>query len=293
MESFSQLLEDTNFLEEHGLLGLFKAEHPRVRQQLIINMQYFKELSRLHNVFLENKLKDIFLIKGASLIQDVYENFKQRPMSDVDFYIPDQETYILLKKVLEDEGYHVLVENKWHANDYKITMIKVIGPFHCTLELHQKLLWKEGAINWKKQGEHGPWSSLSVTDHLVYLIAHMGKQHGFLKFFWLLDIKKVFEKYHQDIEWSVVYQKLCILNCSSCLKLTVFLLKRVFNLDLAREIAPFHFSKWKFFLQKIVFSTNYFVAKKRSTWRVIAAKFLVKDNNWETLEYLFFYKSAK
>jgi hypothetical protein len=293
VEPFDQVIEQESFLAEQGLLGLFRKKHLMVRQQLLINLQYFKELDRLKLILFEKGLRDVFLVKGAFLLREVYADMSQRSMSDVDLYIPELNSYQLLQEILKDQGYEVLVEKKWQANNFKTTLIKKIGNFYCTLELHQKLIWNEGKNCWNKKSEDGPWSFLDTNDHLVYLIAHMGKQHSFLKLFWLYDIKLYVEKFGAEVDWQIVYEKLKDLNCSTCLQLTAKLMLEIFKTDLFPKIKKFHFSKIKFYLQRKVFTPNHFTSEKRSYWGIFFAKFLVKDNNWETLRYLFFYRRAR
>jgi hypothetical protein len=293
VDSFSRVMQEEKFLEEHGLLGTNNKNHPIVRQQLLINMQYFKELDRLKLILIDNMIKDIFLIKGAYLLREVYVDMSERGMSDVDLYIPEFKTYKLLKKILIEQGYIELIEKKWQANSFKTSMIKKIGNFNCTLELHHKLLWSEGNIRWNKKSEDGPWSFLETNDHLVYLIAHLGKQHNFLKLFWLYDIKKYLEKFDSEINWHIVYEKLMQLNCSTCLLLSAQLMNNVFKVDFFSKIKKLKFSKIKFYLQKRFFNANYFIPNYRSSLSLILAKFLVKDNNWETIRYIFLYRRAK
>jgi hypothetical protein len=293
VDTFSRVIEDETFLTEHGLIALYRKNHPLVRQQLLINMQYFKELDRLKKIFAENFIKDIFLVKGAYLLRDVYTDMSERGMSDLDLYIPEINSFHLVQRTLIDQGYEVLKERKWQANNFKTTLTKKIGNFYCTLELHQRLLWNEGKLCWRKKSEDGPWSFLDTNDHLVYLIAHMGKQHSFLKLFWLYDIKLYLQKFDSEIDWQIVYEKLKELNCSTCLQLTAQLMIAIFKKDFFPEIKYFNFSKTKFYLQKKIFTPNHFSSTKRTYFGVFLEKILVKDNNWETLRYLFFYRRAK
>jgi hypothetical protein len=293
VDTFSRVLEGEKFLMEQGLLGLYRKNHPTARQQLLLNMQYFKELDRLKNILAENQLKDIFLVKGAYLLRNVYIDMSERGMSDVDLYIPEAESFHLLQKILIDQGYLVLKEKKWQANNFKTTLTKKIGNFNCTLELHQRLLWNEGTVGWRKKSEDGPWSFIDTNDHLVYLIAHMGKQHSFFKLFWLYDVKLYLQKYGAEINWQIVYEKLKELNCSTCLQLTAQLMLVFFKTNFFPEIKEFKFSKIKFYLQRKVFSPSYFSSTERTYFGIFAAKLLVKDSNWETLRYLLFYRRAK
>ena len=306
--SSASKLDAVNFkkwVNEHGLGGYLyffedRAEFKSVwKEQYIQNASIWSELIDLGVQF---KNLEVCLLKGFSLMVDIYKDKGSRKASDVDLLIQKKEQEQVFR-ILAEQGYERLEEKKWKGNHFKSLWIKKTSALEVVIELHTQLFWhtaedRSSCDRWKKETfiNLDGFFRLSAEDQLLHLCGHYVFQHNSLKFFWLIDIYEYIKKHQSSLNWerfwSRAQEEQLVVSCCSCIWLWILIEKKVNPKGVGDCIYDCFFpvklslkSYWGgYMLARWVFRQHMFDAYK-NLLRYYLIKFLTRDSLWDALRY--------
>jgi hypothetical protein len=232
---------------------------------------------------------DICLLKGYSLIGDIYEDVGERFASDVDWLI-EQKDLVQIKGLLLDSGYEEKLEKKWKANNYKYLFYKKIKNIEIVIEVQTHLFWhiENRSRHFKKEVQFGFYKILSSEEQLLHLCGHLAFQHNFLKLFWLLDIQLFLNKYASNLNWDLFWRlakkdrlKLSSFCCLICVEpqLKIWQAHQVLNDGLSTRL--------RLRSLKLLINRAYLINPKGHFLRYILIKILIKDKGRDSISYCY------
>ncbi len=281
-------LQETE-IDSHHLSGLVYSKFKLIKykaiwkKQLIQNKLFFKELKILTSIFEKEGIK-ISVLKGFSLLDDIYTDWGARSTSDIDILI-EQNNFSEAKKIIQNNGYREINEYKWKGNCFKVLFEKKISLLTVTIELHHQLFWHNKFINSnpRKSTSKIEATFLSLEDQLIHLCGHLAFQHNYLKLFWLFDIKYFVEKYQNQISWDLFWKRAeenkLIVSC----QLTLSLISK----------KNYKYSSLKLVLLTRLCDKNYLLNPRNYFIKYYLIKFLLKDNLIDNFIYIFNYPIKK
>jgi hypothetical protein len=166
----------------------------------------------LQRLFSENI--DLILLKGASLLFDIYPDAANRPMGDFDVLISKDQLargLACLKKI----GYVLEKEprSQWSLGfENEILLVKE-GPLNTYLEIHWNLIdspfyQDRISTDWfwqttrQAQIVNLPCKVLGVEAQILHLCAHLALHHGGRGVLWLNDLAMLITRYQHGIDWD-------------------------------------------------------------------------------------------
>ena len=288
-----------DFLQRHHLVGYAynkskdEAFYPQWKNQLTRNFLVKKELEKIGEDCAYESL-DVCLLKGFSLLGDLYEDWGIRFASDVDLLVSFNDLW-RLSDILVNNGYAKASEKKWLGNRYKFMFRKKFNDFEVCIEVHTQLFWHT-RLDWEdsiKPSLTNGFYVLSPENQLVHLCGHLAFQHTFLKLFWLVDIYKFVEKNQSSINWGefwdVAIRHGLYKSCYSAL----FLCQKLgLNLQPIFFRAPKKSKLSLFFLKKLL-SLRFLNNPRQFPFRYFAVKWLIKDSVLDSAKYIFYWIKNK
>ncbi len=248
---------------------------------------------------LEPKSISLVLLKGYALIDDIYPNRGERFCSDVDLLIDPQHSELIEKHLL-DRGYAKQKEKKWLGNFFKSVFEKKIHSLSVTIELHTQLFWHENVsvgltkVDLIKHKKIKNCFCLSLEEQLIHLCGHYAFQHNFLKLFWLVDIQRFVEKYEEEINWDIFWQKALsfklLISCYLSLSLITtpknkVLKKGLVLMSLRQKIRTCFLSS--------ILNESFLVSPRSYFLSYHTLKFLIKDQVRYSFKYMYFWFYSK
>ena len=270
-------ISSRELLVEHSLEGFVASKKPgfaddELKRQRQRNMLLCHEWEQIRS---EAGL-DCLALKGMALLGDVYEDFGQRQMSDIDILIRegDLESW---RRYLEGLGYQLVRTRRWQANAFKWDFSRMSKQGEVVVELHTKLFYREKQINWWQYADLEN-NRLRPEACLAHLIGHLGYQHSFLKLNWLLDIHLFLKKHYREIDTDVFFGLLDQLPIKRSAQAVTYLLSRYFghtSYVYGQGVLPWH----------LLFTEDFLLAPKKSFWRYQMVKFFIKDSLPQAMRY--------
>ena len=287
------------FLDRHHLHGF--AYHQSKdqmfflewKQQLVRNFIVKSELEAIGRD-LQQECLDVCLLKGFSLMGDIYQDWGIRFASDVDLLINLSNLW-RLSDILSLHGYRKLTEPKWLGNRFKFMFRKNVKGMEINIEVHSQLFWHR-PIDWRDDARPARiegFKLLGLEKQLVHLCGHLGFQHTFLKLFWLMDIFRFVNQYKSEIHWQRFWnlsQRYAVFKSSYLSLHLCQTLGAEVGTQLAQAPKKYEFSLW--ILKKIV--DFKFLHNPRKTFvRYIVVKNLIKDSFFQNIVYWFYWLKEK
>ena len=290
-----RVLNDWNkdFLERHHLLGHVylrtqnKIYYPYWKSQLNRNSLAKSELEQI-GADLAKENVSVFLLKGFSLMGEIYKDWGERFVSDIDLLISYDELW-KLTDILKMYGYEKKKEAKWLENRHRHLYTKKSDDIQLTIEIHTQLFWHT-SLELKKDLEPSQvegFYQLSRENQLVHLCGHIAFQHSFSKLFWLMDIFKYVDRYSEKMDWELFWKSAEKANLYKACYFTLFLCQK---LGLNIQTILYRAKKRKrlsiFFLKKLV-DFSYLYNPEKHKLRFLTVKFLIKDSIVDNIRYAY------
>ncbi len=284
---------DKDFLERHHLMGHVyrrtqdKIYYPYWKSQLNRNSIAKQELEVIGKDLKEENVK-VFLLKGFSLMGEIYKDWGERFVSDIDLLISHDELW-KLDDILRMYGYVKKKEPKWLANRYTHQYSKKIDDIQICIEIHTQLFWHT-SLNIKEKSEVAAvpgFFQLSRENQLIHLCGHVAFQHSYSKLFWLMDIFKYVERFKDKMDWPQFWEQAETANLYKSCYFTLFLCQK---LGLNIQTILYRAKKKKkisiYFLKKTV-DYSYLYNPQKHFIRTLLVKFMIKDSVLDNLRYAY------
>lgn len=288
-----KVLNDWNkeFLERHNLLGHIylrtqdKIYYPYWKSQLNRNSVAKEELQAIGKDLQKENIK-VFLLKGFSLMGEIYKDWGERFVADIDLLITHDELW-KLTDILRMYGYQKRKQAKWLGNRHKHLFVKMADDIQVSIEVHTQLFWHT-SLNIQEVSEKAVvpgFYQLSHENQLIHLCGHLAFQHSYSKLFWLMDIFKYVDRFREKINWTLFWEQAEKANLYKSCYFTLFLCQK---LGLNIQTILYRATKKKkvsiFFLKKLV-DFSYLYNPERHWLRGIAVRFLIKDSIVDNIRY--------
>lgn len=280
-----------DFLERHHLYG-----HAYRRTQDKVYYPYWKsQLTR--NSFAKTELETIgqdiqregiqvYLLKGYSLMGEIYQDWGERFVSDIDLLVSYDELW-KLTDILKMYGYSKKKEAKWLGNRHQHIYVKKTEDLSLTIEVSTQLFWhtslniKENSMDSQVIG----FKRLSLENQLIHLCGALGFQNAYSKLFWLMDIFKFVERYKSKINWQTFWQnaeranlyKACFFTLFLCQKLGLNIQTIIYRAKKKKKVSIF-------FLKKVV-DYSYLYNPESHQLRGFIVRWLIKDSMLDNVRY--------
>lgn len=271
-------LANKDILKDSDLHKEYKNEFKR---QWHLNQSYWNQLEQLAPDFEKAGISPI-LLKGITFLDDLYSDFGDRSMSDIDMLVTKQDIGKTVS-ILIDHGFNYISDKKWRANQHKVELIKNHNGVELVIELHTSLLYHCTDPDWSfVPFKVSPYRKLAQEDLLLYQCSHLSFQHTFLKLFWFLDIHLILSQ-SDSLNEEKVLTMAKESSLSNSTLLSLYVLDKYFHSPMGvvfqNEIKLI--PKWKKALLNISFLLN----PKQNYLRYISVKHLCRDNIKEALLY--------
>lgn len=282
-----------DFLKRHHLTG-----HAYLRTQNKIYYPYWKsqhnrnsiakqELEKIGEDLEKGKIQ-VFLLKGFSLMGDIYKDWGERFVSDIDLLVSYDQLW-KLTDILKMYGYEKKKMTRWLGNRHKHLFTKTVDDIRLTIEIHTQLFWhtplqtSEDNVDAKVKG----FQQLSRENQLIHLCGHVAFQHAYSKLYWLMDIFKYVEYNKEKMNWELFWQKAEKSNLYKSCFFTLFLCQK-----LGLNIQPILYrakkkKKISIYLLKKVVSFSFLYNPDKFRLRTFVVKFLIKDSVIDNFRYFY------
>lgn len=280
-----ELQSNEDLLKSHHLMGLFFSRYkangidgrPAAWQKLI-NFTYWQELDWLAREICGRF--PVTLLKGASLLEEIYSDFSERLLSDVDLLV-DCDFFPQLHEILLRRGFKTWDEKKWYGNQHKVNFERTTPTgIVLVIEVHVELFYGSSAVQWRREPHllKGLYR-LEPTDQLFHLVNHLSYQHNLTQLNWLYDVLFFYEKYKTQIS-SQRLEELCREHGMYSSTWTV-----IYILGLSKD-STFHeigraVPLWKKSLIKNVVSRRYLFYPQKNYIHYLLVKILMRDRLWQ------------
>ena len=183
-----------DFLTRHHLHGFAynktqdKTFYPEWKKQLTRNLIVKSELEKIGKD-VKAEVLDVCVLKGYSLMGDIYEDWGIRFASDVDLLVSLPNLW-RLSDILNLNGFRKLNQPKWLGNRFKFMFTKTVNDIELNIEVHTQLFWHT-RLDWRSDCEPAQidgFKKLGAEKQLLHLCGHLGFQHNYLKLFWPVDV---------------------------------------------------------------------------------------------------------
>ncbi len=232
-----------------------------------------------HNIFAISELKEllgsfrednipVIVLKGASLLEMLYEKDFSRPMCDIDLLVKRADLR-RIKERLSQLGYHFLSYN----GDNHITYCKKEPPF-IPIEIHWELLKRNHPLQRYAFGIETEdfWEDLlplringqkahtmSCENLIIYLSCHLLKE-SYADQKWFIDIDKVICHFKREINWKKVIERAEKYKVRIPIWCTLSYIHKFYNTPLPEglleEFRPQRFTWWQDRVIKRIFSNQ-------------------------------------
>jgi hypothetical protein len=274
-------IDDEYWVEQNMLQG-FVYSH---RAQMHYQNNWRKNLHRntLHLELLKKINNEInftvTILKGAALLNNIYEDIGERFMSDLDILVSEKDLNQMVS-YLCSQGFEVGERKTWSGNSFKIELSKEIEGLQINVELHTKLFFHLEGIEWKKvDTAFMNVKILSSEDMLIHLVGHYVFQHTLSKFYWYMDIHLFMQKYEHELNWEYIINKARKTKLYRSFQVVLWL-----YCDSFKE--KYGFSKPSFILTTFL-KNDFHIYYYKNPIRYFIIKHLVKDSLFEALKYDF------
>ena len=280
-------------LSEHMLLG-WLADKPECinshiyqdakrenKRQWHLNYTYQSLLEELAPQFKKIHVSPIIL-KGLSLLEDYYSDIGSRSMSDIDLLINPRDLSRTID-ILTKNGFKVISEQKWKANNHKVELNKISNGIELVIELHTCLFYHCEDPVWETSPfSTFPFLKLAPDHNLLYLCTHLGFQHSFLKLFWFLDIHLLISSC-DNIDEEKIIEMAKKHQVYNSLLFSLSALKSEFKTPLGETFLKEmeRFSSFK----KSLLNRKFIIDPKKNYLKYLSIKHLCKDSLKESLSY--------
>ena len=189
-----------------------------------------RECQRILKAF-QDKETDVLPFKGASFLNDIYEEGLPRPMNDIDLLVSDKD-YERAEDILQELGYQKrlggLTEDYWRNKQCHITFFRVFKDSqYFVVDLHWGLDFKRnGRVVlpdiWKRTRDIEIIKGkkirlLSPEDSLFSIALHQRRYGKVFTLKYMLDIKLLFRKYKDAFDLDYIVDSSQKGRMSSCL----------------------------------------------------------------------------
>lgn len=277
-------------ITQHGLAGLIYKECKNIlpeqlleefkkhwQTQLALNLIYLSELEWLENVSQEKALQ-FTVLKGAALLEDIYEDIGSRSMGDVDILIhsKDRPQWI---EIFSVRGYLEVPNQRWEANSFKLSFSRWENGIEIVFELHERLFYEEECwVKWQSSSsKSGHLPCLSKENMLVHLMGHLGYQHTFLKLSWLIDIDRFIRKYSTSLNWESIFNASRILHQQRSTSAVLWACHNFLKTPLPFPIESCT-DKTSRLLWRVLLTRSFLWAPQKRPFRYYLLKHCLKDN---------------
>ena len=200
------------------------------------NLKLIHDCKKVLHQLNQNRIR-VVLLKGISLLNQVYDDIGLRPMMDIDLWIPNED-YLELIKILTIQGYQ-------RGTVYPNTFTR--GP--TTIDLHSHILGAErikarelllsqsqshfynNAQSIDFEGEEA--LCLNKYDQVIYLSLHALK-HNVDRLIWLVDIKSIIAGWKRP-DWETLKDRAEYVGQQRSVFYVFFLLRDLFNFQFPPE----------------------------------------------------------
>jgi hypothetical protein len=234
----------------------------------LFKQQYYKTFAR-NTIFIENfKLIadqahknniDLILLKGISLINNIYEDIGMRPMSDIDVLVKNNDVQ-QITNILESLNYgtNPIVKSKLFDSNFSIEHFHLPAYInktnHVMVELHTHIHPEKSSLNidisefWKNKipvktfnTNVGMLSPENLLQHLyIHIHEHFHIKNIRLSHFY--DVAKVIEKYDNNgLDWKKFVDDTLKFNIKIAVFPYLYLTQKYFNVNIP-SVVSFHFS---------------------------------------------------
>lgn len=282
---------NSEFLERHHLQGHIysrtqnKTFYPYWKSQLTRNSFAKKELD-LIGQDLEKEGVQTFLLKGFSLMGEIYQDWGERYVSDIDLLVSFDELW-KLADILKMYGYEKVKVKKWLANRHVHCFRKKNGESEFSIEVHTQLFWHtslDSGVDTQPSSMPG-FQRLSVENQLIHLCGHVAFQNSFSHLHWLVDIYKYVDSHRDKINWKEFWRQAELCGLYKSCYFTLFLCQK---LGLNLHTVFFRAKKQKrvgiYFLRKIV-NYSYLYNPESHVVKKAMVRLLIADSVSDSIRY--------
>jgi predicted nucleotidyltransferase len=282
-----------DFLKRHKLTG-----HAYLRTQNKVYYPYWKSQHNRNSIAkqeletigedLKKENIQVYLLKGFSLMGEIYKDWGERFVSDIDLLVSYDQLW-RLTDILKMYGYEKKKIARWLGNRHKHIFVKTVDDIRLTIEIHTQLFWHtslktdEDLGKSKVEGFH----QLSRENQLIHLCGHVAFQHAYSKLYWLMDIFKYVERNKDKMDWESFWQKAEQANLYKSCFFTLFLCQK---LGLNIQTILYRAQKKKkisIYLLKKMVNFSFLYNPDRFRVRLVAVKFLIKDSIFDNFRYFY------
>lgn len=234
-------LQDREILMPHDLCAVLRFRYWATATH---NAHKLEQLHRILG-FLADARVPVILLKGATLLGQVYPGLGSRPMRDVDLLIHASRVE-QAAAVLQQMGYDTPAsDGRGHTRDFlrsyggELAFEGGEGRW-LSLDLHWKLVHHEGYRDFLDIDYEGLWQragpapeaaggeqQLSVEDNLLYLALHLGLHHRLEVLSMYLDLDRIIRK-TEAIDWSALSARARVWRVRNVTYLTLALTRELF-----------------------------------------------------------------
>jgi len=200
------------------------------------NLKLIHDFKKVLHQLNQNRIR-VVLLKGISLLNQVYDDIGLRPMMDIDLWIPNED-YLELIKILTIQGYQ-------RGTVYPNTFMR--GP--TTIDLHSHILGAERIkareLLFSQNQSHFYNDTHSIDfegeetlclnkyDQIICLSLHALK-HNVDRLMWLVDIKCLIADW-EGSDWEVLNDRAMSLGQHRSVSYVIFLLHDLLGFQLSPE----------------------------------------------------------
>ena len=222
-------------------LGLLTCIPARARE--FLRSSYRQTV--LHNLYLLRFMEEldwvaggrglsVVVLKGAALLNSIYEDVGLRPMEDIDLMVRIEDLG-LLKLLLEQMGF---APDRFYPDTYKRGIIHVdlhtdflsahrIRSRRALIKIQPEKVWDR--VEPVMEGANHLYR-LSLYDNLIALSFHMLK-HCFTRLIWFVDIKEILIKQGVRFDWPGLAESARKMGGQRCLLYVLIMTKHLLGLN--------------------------------------------------------------
>lgn len=211
--------------------GLMEKIKPAA-QSIILNNALYEREGKTLTAALERLGISYAMLKGFSLMDDLYGHTGIRPISDLDILVP-REQYVMIKQHLLENGYSCQMEADFRGSLEEYETIseeyctemqyrKGIGQFQVNLDIHWGVdgLWEGSPLKRLFPIESFPWmkgletvdtsqwqmAALNRNMQFLHIVSHFALHHQYQGLKWFLDIGLFLEKLGDTLNWACIHE---------------------------------------------------------------------------------------
>jgi len=211
----------------------------RLYQETFLINSHFIKLLRELGATLERKRLRIIVLKGAALLNYVYQDMGLRPMEDIDIMV-HPENLQDLKNILHTKGFS---SDKIYPDTFKKGILHLdlhvdflsthrIKSRKETMKIHFQDIWERAVC----MEEYGTCIyRLAVYDNIISLVSHLLK-HGYRRLIWFLDIQEIIEKEGKKLDWQEMIKYFREAGAERLMLYYLLLSKSILGVDASNDV---------------------------------------------------------